>query len=648
MDNNNNYFNNREFSNTTEALFYTFFYYAMIGDIEEARNLYLSYFEDKSIYHTNALLVRYFYLEDDETLLIDYLNENNISLEYIKYYKSLKQCIKDSNISIFLSICENLTQGLGVEDDFLSDICNVYLVDDVKDILYLHDSLNYTSDTEKEILESQEEDLLFHVMENDFNQINSDLISLKQNYPIVLHDFLNVIYIFNIKIKGLKDGSIDNLRCSKIFSGTQLAVIKSLIGANDFYRARDVIESLDHASMEYLLLHEMINNAISFIKEREVNEKIDMFASVQGVEDMIELLPYGEISRYDMKFIDFIESIISLENGREEVNTSINYYSLYETAYLNGDYLNAYKYILMFRNRIELNEGYKRDIDYLINDCKAKVLNFLTGNKYLQIYYDRIYTCVDYEDWQGVLENISLYNSISRFIDPKIICLFAYATFEKGDYERTIEYYETVGRGYLEPDDYKYLMEASYRLGDFDRVLKYGKIFNEYEKDSDVFVNYMMSSAYLILGYYEEALNMIRVCRELNDLFYSTMGNTYNNEEEIILGIQYGENLKPFTIDDFVDFNLSLEEEQYELDLLGLDDVFNLSAVQTEMKKFKSREDKIEYMLSVLKILTVSERSSMEDINLLADYTDSFIANSDINSDTKEIFTFKLKNYKNL
>ena len=133
----------------------------MIGDIEEARNLYLSYFEDKSIYHTNALLVRYFYLEDDETLLIDYLNENNISLEYIKYYKSLKQCIKDSNISIFLSICENLTQGLGVEDDFLSDICNVYLVDDVKDILYLHDSLNYTSDTEKEILESQEEDLLF-------------------------------------------------------------------------------------------------------------------------------------------------------------------------------------------------------------------------------------------------------------------------------------------------------------------------------------------------------------------------------------------------------------------------------------------------------------------------------------------------------
>ena len=157
-----------------------------------------------------------------------------------------------------------------------------------------------------------------------------------------------------------------------------------------------------------------------------------------------------------------------------------------------------------------------------------------------------------------------------------------------------------------------------------------------------------MSSAYLILGYYEEALNMIRVCRELNGLFYSTMGNTYNNEEEIILGIQYGENLKPFTIDDFVDFNLSLEEEQYELDLLGLDDVFNLSAVQTEMKKFKSREDKIEYMLSVLKILTVSERSSMEDINLLADYTDSFIANSDISSDTKEIFTFKLKNYKNL
>ena len=53
-------------------------------------------------------------------------------------------------------------------------------------------------------------------------------------------------------------------------------------------------------------------------------------------------------------------------------------------------------------------------------------------------------------------------------------------------------------------------------------------------------------------------------------------------------------------------------------------------------------------MLSVLKILTVSERSSMEDINLLADYTDSFIANSDISSDTKEIFTFKLKNYKNL
>ncbi len=628
-------------SSIEESWFFYYVLYMMYGDYAKGQEIYDLLMKTKSNFLNNAKLYRYLFVEDNRILLDDYLLHTDIPMHLRYYYYKIRQYINENNYTIANELMRRLVAHF--EDDNLSSLLEFNMLEpDTIEYLYPECFEEEVSEKEQEKYKEYEQQLVFDIIEKRYDDFAADLKDLYGIYGASFTKYFDLMMLFNHKLTGLEDGSLVNGRYENGISGSYITVINRLLMSNDFYRVCEVVDQLERNSMVYIILHEQCLCALEYIKEKEINEKRNVIINSIDAYGTIEALPLNINGQYDAEMLNNIEP---LNKDFEEIET-INYFDLYRKAYYNKEYYKALRYLLLFKDKCD-QALMAKDIQYLVEELMIKLFNYIKHDPVLEELESRILSCDEKEDYRGVIDSVSEYNLAADIPDPRFTCMACEAAYKMGDYEYALKYYNEVGDKYLSPNDYVVMMECALELYDFSKVIDYGECFNYYEEDSNVKVNYMLSIAYTHLMDFDKAIKMIQKCRDMNNDFFD-VPNTYRNEEEIIRKLAEGEEVEMYSLENYYDFCPTSDEMDYETDLFDFDYAFSLDVVKNELKKFNSPEEKLAYMLTVIKILIKNNYDKQRDVLGMCNYAEKFVDASNLTDMQKDLYNFKIKNYKKI
>ena len=621
-----------------ESWFNYYKYYIAIGELDKAKGIYNLL--TNTIYKNSAKLYRYLFIEEDSVLLEDYLMATGTPAQFTLHFQKLRELYATHNYAIANEIIGRVQSH--IDDDNLEDLYffyehepddNVYMFSMFKKDIY--------PELEEEFKE-YEMVLIFDVMESRFEDFADDIKMLRGLYGNEFSLYYQILVLFNNKLAGLMNETVRNERNTDVLEGNILSVLNRLILSDDFYRAREVIEELDHKTIFYQILHEQVTVALDIIDEHELIEKRNMIYNCIEVDSPMEALPHNVNGSYDGELLVNLETLC---RGFEEEPNSF-YYGLYQEEYNKKNYMRALRYLLKFKEYCA-DSLFSKDISYLEKELYVKIFNALKKDGRLEVIEDRIAHCEENDDYSSVIDYVDEYNTLADVSDPRLACLAAYSAYELGDYNYALDYYEQVGEDYLGPDDYAIMMECALEILDYGKVITYGRRYNALDEDSSVKVNYMLSIAYANLMDYDTAIQMIYNCREMNRNYFD-VPNTYKNEEEILNNLASGVEVEMYTIDDFVDFQTTREEAEIDQLLFEMERAFNLEDVKREIRKIKEPKEKIMYMLAVIKILIKNEYDKQRDVATMINYLESYVKRCKLTEADREVYEFQIKNYKKI
>ncbi len=621
-----------------ESWFYYYKYYISTGELDKALGIYSLL--SSTIYKNSAKLYKYLFIDGDSVLLEDYLMATGTPAQFTLHFQKLRELYASNNYAIANEIIGRVQSH--IDDDNLEDLYFFYEKEPDNNV-YLFSEFHSDVDAETaEQFKEYEMILIFDVMENRFEDFANDLKNLSSLYGNDFSTYYQIFSMFNNKLAGLMNMTVLNERNGSVIEGNILSVINKLLISNDFYRASEVIEQLDHNTMFYLILHEQATAALELIDEHELVEKRNLIYNCIEVESPMEALPHNVNGSYDGELLVNLEPLC---RGFEEEPNSF-YYSLYQEEYNKKNYMRALRYLLKFKEYVA-DSIFSKDISYLEQELYVKIFNSLKKDGRLEVIEERIAHCEENDDYSSIIDYVDEYNTLADISDPRLACSAAYAAYELGDYNFALNTYEQIGSEYLGPDDYAIMMECALQLQDFGKVVTYGRKYNALDEDSSVKVNYMLSIAYGNLMDYDTAIQMIYNCREMNRHYFD-VPNTYKNEEEILNSLASGVEVEMYTIEQYVDFQTTREEADIDQILFEMERAFNLEDVKKELRKIKEPKEKIMYMLAVIKILIKNEYDKQKDVATMINYLEGYVKRCKLTEADREVYEFQIKNYKKI
>lgn len=433
------------------------------------------------------------------------------------------------------------------------------------------------------------------------------------------------------------------------FFGNFSNTLLELINHEDYYRVDELIKA-EIAEEDFSIFLEMINIISDKIMElnrlnSEYVRRIISSANI-GEEDLDSL--------FDGAFLSNISGDILREYEENEYlsrEDNTNYYTQYQNYFQEGNYKEALKSLIKMDKKGKVL-GFHINIEHILYELKFYVSNELEAPKEAALSNKERDAGDKFLESGNYIQAITRYEKSLGLVPykiPRTVAKIAKCYFELADYKRAWDLFKSIPLTGLYPDDLVLMLESLFRLEEYSKMIPVYKRLEEVSPKYNVRVYYMMSIVFIKLYKYRKAREMLGIAQELN-YDYNNAVVEYGEEYRIIEKCEKERNDHCYGMDDFVDLQLSEEEIDIADDL----DMYRyqyeegfITALLEDIKKSKrSVKDKIEYLLSVIKILKVQGEN--ENVQNIYDYLEFLMRDSDISKLDQKGFTLAMKNYKKI
>ncbi len=427
------------------------------------------------------------------------------------------------------------------------------------------------------------------------------------------------------------------------------SVLIALLTSRDYYRAHDLIEEELRNSQQFdiylimifILIHTVMyfnKNNIEFL-ERQLNT-----ANCTNIDDFFK----GKtiFSKIDGNIIKRCEE----QNNANEKN-KINHYQMYKDAFNRHSYTLARDYLDRFLARlksinININLGYLyKELDYLMvheQEMPERNLEDIITKQKLALRY------IENKNYEEAIIAIEQWCNSLNYFHPRAQALLAKCYLEQKDFSSALKIYEESNNYYLYPLDYEDIIICLFNLGKYDKMEYYFNLRENYEYSS-LKIYYIMSIAAIKETNYEKAKSYLLKAEEVGLELYNYVPD-YHKEIEIIDGLIAGKDVREYNLDDYIEYGFT------EADELILDEVESYKKEYHEdyitmllisiSNKSISPKERVEYLLSVVKILKFNDKSVA--LNPIYEYINKILASNELSTKEARLFTLTMKNYQNL
>ena len=650
---------------------------------------------DETLY--DDLLLKSIDEEEVFKKIVEQIKNDNLYNLYMFFYcilfanldDALKYAVKIKDIYLEANNLYKIITNKNIDDDdFLSDLPELVgirtnllecinnkryrLCDNVFDVLFYYDDSLYLRVLKK--LCSKKEDNLEYivsptvyrdpiVLDNYYGferklwfYIKSGLIKeafeynkeLKKLYSDQNTFIFDLFHVFLIRIKLLmKNKRMISSRKELGVLGDTYSVIFALLNANDFYRVREVIKhevKENEMRIAYIIL-----NSLSDIM------KIYLDKNKYYIENEIEINTYGTnkpeevIGKYELSSIsyDMLYEFEKLNDVETTEQGDLNYYEIYQMLLMENDYRGALSAIKKFEYNMN-KLGVKVNYDYIEKDLNLRIANSLGING--NLYEDFVSLGNNAFNQKKYQESITYFEealNYSVFINPVILTMIGRCYYYSGDINNSIIYYRDAFQIFMYPSDMLDFIDVLYQLEDFGTLLKVSEKYEEYYPLENARLHYIKSIAFLHLKKYDAALKEITYTEDITKEIYE-VDYEYKCEKDIIIKCKNGKEVRIYSIDDYIDFNFTLEERQIRNRINNLKSISKdfVALLLEDVKNNDNYEDVIKYLKIIIKVL-ISD-NNLNDAKIVYNYTIEYINNLKVLNNKKDEFTLSLKNYRNL
>lgn len=578
--------------NNADKKYYEFLYYINQDNFNKAHIKLLELDIINSNKYKHIILLFRALLENKEINIEDiklnkYDNEyyDNI-VEIIKKYISKKQFgivshfmnyILDIDDSIFNRTLLNIISKLKYK-------CN-----------YIVDSTSIDNEVVLNAMRKREIDFLSYIELEDYTNAGTILSDLRYMYENNYK--LDVIQMLLMNLRKIrKNTRMVSKRNLLGVVGELDGVLLSLLKEGDLYRVNTLINDAvneDEFSISNMV-YKILIDRIMFYNKRNMNYiERELFLNLNGTKNDDEVL-----AKYNINSLN-VDHLKAMESEDDDIDINVNYYKLYLNYYNNKKYIEAKEALIKFKKKLSSLNIFK-DVEYLL-----KELDILIENENDDA--DKVNKCHNLYDVGLRKFNsgnyVAAYRCFKELIDnsknpnPKIWCLIGDSLFNLGFIDDALDIYLGCEGVFLSPEHYLSLIECFFIKEDYDNVIKYAPKYEYYYPGENCRLHYMLSISYASIGDFDSAIDELGICNFINNT-YNNIYYEYEDEAAIINKLKNGENVKMYTIDDFVDFTLNDRDINLEDSILNM----NSLDVLSKSSEYELLESKIDYLLSVAKI----------------------------------------------
>lgn len=630
--------------NESLSNYYKFLKMILDGKLDESRPLMKSLLRDEAFMEEYEKILLFVSIIDEYKLRDLYIpeEENNAVKKQISLFKKYLLSFNYPMAREFLKVIRDIHDCLEYK------VVDAILESKKDTIKYILKPGIYPSKVTNDNLKRMERELLCNLelgnYELFFKRISElDYIYQNQerNYFQIIREFINIISMMQQNRHSVSS------RSSFIFRGDFNSVLYALISCRDYYRAHDLIEEeIRQASRFdiYLAMLFILIHVVMYLNQYNldfINKQMETYngSSLEGILPSKVML-----SKLEGNLLKNQE-----ENIRNREKENINYYQLYLEAYKKADYKKAQDFLKMFCKRLkEIDVGVNvdylfRELDYLIDKNKDKEI----GKDVLE-HQNQALMLMGEKRYREASSVIDKWCESLDYFHPRAMALKAKCYYEMGQFLEALKLYEEAEDYYLYPSAYEDIIMILYNLGEYERIEKYFAIRESYDCSS-LKIYYVISIVALKKGDYAKAKEMLDCAQEVGIDIYNIIPD-YSHEFEVIEELKKGKEVLPYTLDDYIEYGITDEDE---LVLASVDkfkkkygDDFLRVLLLDVTNKEVSKKEKIDYLLSVIKIIKSKEEKV--DLNLIYEYIERLLKSEDLESLDVRRFTLTMKNYQNL
>lgn len=456
------------------------------------------------------------------------------------------------------------------------------------------------------------------LMTKNFN----DLVSFEvcgDIYENIL-SLLNIVDYFKTHTRCISNHDF-NIVCGEFDS-----VVKTFIQSEDFYRLRSVVddamEESEHPAIK-VQIYKILSDAIMYYNSRN-KELIDRERTISLDKNNEKWL----MEKYPL-------SSIRVDTIYEEIPTlatdfSKNYYQVYQDYYEAKKYKEAKNALQQFKVNQE-SLSVRINLDYLFKELDILIFNEQVDDedkKHEETLLSKAESIEDTDPNQA----ITLYKEALKYQarkNPRIMSKIGELYYKSNDYEKALTYYREASKDFLYLEDYIMVMELLIKTRRYKDVDYYAYKYESYYPEENAYVQYLLSIAYIHQHLYDAAEDALQMADAINACQYN-VSVSYTREHEIIGALKRGEDVKPFTMEDFVNYDLNTEEKKLLKHIRNLKkaDAKNyISNLKREGLNQSTWELKIAYLLMLIKIFNYQEEE--EQVDDLIEFVEKFIKSED-------------------
>lgn len=570
--------------------------------------------------------------------------EDNVYM--IKEIGLVKEYIKSNQPMLAHDLLDDVIKNSSkIEHKALKNILEL-LPDETK---YMLDESIYPSKVTKDGLKTIERKILIYLEIGDVNKAVIELEKLKYLYQFqdeVI--FANLFSLLN-KIQVMqKDKKMISSRNYNTIYGDFNSVLYELLRTSDFYRVIELVknELEKYPTSIYLNILNILCGSLEYLNKRNMGYiKTEMDLNNNGMNE-ISIFNKYHVSSFNRSFLKDMESIKDME----EDNT-INYYKLYERELKNKNYRSALFAIKAFDRKMR-KLGIHKNVDYLIQEVEILLTNSqgnINNVNLANMFYDEAVSAMECGGYQDAIYLLLEHSKYLIKQNPRIFALIGKCYKELNRNKDAIEFYKEADKVFLYPEDYLDLIDCLFNEECYEEIPLFVAKYEKYYPEENIRLHYLLSIVYLKLADYDHAEDEIHLCEGMS-IYLLNMPITYEYELNIIAQLRNKEEMIPYSIDDFVDYDMSKKEYEMADNLISLEKCLDTSLTDAILSNIEKEDlaikDKIEYLLSVTKIFAIKERT--EDVKCMCSYIETFMEEENLESDARRRFTKTLKNYKNL
>lgn len=592
-----------------------------LSDDEETRNyitllenLYLGNLRDAKI---NLSVIKSKYPNNrysDVTNLYNFLlngeNTQEFSLvyednEYIGFYiKLVKKYLLLEQYAIVASLLEEI---LKIDDNIYLQILYRVCLSLPSKTQYIVDESKIKDPATRLGIAKMERAMLISLEKGESLILSKNFNNLV-SFDICSDVYKNIVDLFNMADYFRSNYRKISNRDLRALYGDLDSVVASLIGCQDFYRLKSVLDEYQKDHKEFSIktqMYKILIDTIMFYNKRNKGF-IDRERSASLNKNNEKML----MERYPVSSI----SVASIEDEVFSMTTdfSKNYFEVYQNFFKSKKYKEAKRALLQFKVNMSSLDVFM-NYDYLLKELEILIENMDDPNHDL---VDELLALGDKETDKSKAIDYYLQALTQQMVkNPRIMSKIALCYYDLHDYIQASNYFKEADKIFMYPEDYIKMMESLIYTKQYNEVSMIARKYDTYYPEENAYVYYLLSIAYVNLGYLDLADDALNTADAINVAIYN-MPIEYAYEHEVIKSLKSGISTEVYTINDFVSYDLTDKEKEflgYVDDLKDEDQDNYFALVKKEALTKQTISDKIDYLLMAIKVFNYKEEGKHVD-----------------------------------